>query len=83
MRLGFCEQLVAHEGRLVVAVTVLCVKVAQKAEAVADCDLMKLAQLLVSGSRQPKATGRRARMDRECLMVIQTVFDVNKYSCCD
>jgi hypothetical protein len=54
--LGLLEQFEAHDGSPVVAVTVLWVKVAQNAEAVAALDLMKLAHLLESALRQPSAT---------------------------
>jgi hypothetical protein len=40
------------------------VNVAQNAEAVADWDLMKLAQLFVSAFRHPRATELRASRDR-------------------
>lgn len=60
MALGLLEQLDAHAGRPVVAVTVDAVKVLQKAEAVALLAVMYEAQGSLSGLVQANATGRRA-----------------------
>lgn len=60
----------AQAGSAEVAVTLLCVKVAQKAEAVAAFDLMKLAQLFVLALRQPRAAGMRAKMIVERILPV-------------
>jgi hypothetical protein len=73
--LGLLSQFVAQAGRAVVAATTLLVKDAQKGEAVAALDLMKLAHLLLSALRQPKAAGMRARRARrECMMVVNLSY---------
>ena len=64
------SQLVAQAGRAAVAVTTLWVKDAQKGEAVAALDLMKLAHLLVFALRQAKAAGTRARRVKARMMKI-------------
>lgn len=68
--LGLFEQLVAHAGRPVVAVTTFWVKVAQNGEAVPDWDLMKLAQLFVPAFKQPRATEPRARRERQRIVKV-------------
>jgi hypothetical protein len=59
--LGLLEQLVAHAGKPVVAVTEDLVKVAQKGDAVALFALMYDAQAFDEGLAQPRTAGRRAR----------------------
>lgn len=60
MALGLLLQYVAQAGRPVVAVTLDWVKVAQKADAVAACAVMKEAHGSESGLVQASTAGMRA-----------------------
>lgn len=68
MALGLLEQYDAHDGRLVVAVTVDCVKVLQNADAVALLAVMKDAHGSESGFVQASTAGRRAKIIRQCIL---------------
>jgi hypothetical protein len=63
---------VAHAGRALVAVTTFWVNVAQKGEAVAAWDLMKLAHLLLLTFKQPRAAEAMARVIRQRIVVNNT-----------
>lgn len=66
---GLLPQLLAQDGSPAVAVTTPWVKEAQKADAVAAWDLMKLAHEFVSGFVQPKATAAKARREEICILM--------------
>lgn len=68
MWLGLREQLLAQDGKLDVAVTVLWVKVAQKGDATAGLALMYEAHALESGLLHPHTAGRRARKAYRCIV---------------